>query len=83
MRDIENRFADLCTWFSYNNDRGKQVLDSEKRYAFVCKALACVIEMEGLILQELQTLNRRTVDGYTAIHMPGGASIRGEVHRED
>lgn len=82
MREIETKFADLCTWYIYNYNRGRQVIDSEKRYAFVCKALSCVIEIQGMMLEEMQRLNRRTTDGYARIPMPGGRSIRGEVSRD-
>jgi hypothetical protein len=81
VRTIERSFDDLCTWYIGNHERGAHVIDSQKRYEFVCKALSCVIEMQGLLLQELQILNNRTANGY--IRMPGGRSIRGEVRRGD
>jgi hypothetical protein len=79
MQEIERRFGDLCTWFIHNHERGDKIVDSAKRYDFLCRALSNVIEMQGLLLQEMQRLNNRTVDGY--IRMPGGTSIRGEVSR--
>lgn len=83
MREIEQKFAWLCTWFIHNHERGAHVIDSQKRYEFVCTALSCVIEMQGMLLQELQIVNRRTTDGYARIRMPGGRSIAGEVRHGD
>ena len=80
MREIEQKYDDLCRWFIYNNARGKQVIDSAKRYEFMCAALSCVIEMQGMLVHELQILNNRTVNGY--IRMPGGRSIPAEVRRD-
>lgn len=79
MREIERKFGDICTWYIHNHERGEKIIDSAKRYDFICRALSNVIEMQGLLLQEIQRLNHRTVDGY--IRMPGGRSIRGEVAR--
>jgi hypothetical protein len=80
MREIERKFGDICQWYIGNHERGSGILDSQQRYDFVCRALANVIEMQGLLLQEIQRLNHRTVDGF--IRMPGGRSIRGEVSRD-
>lgn len=82
MRELEQRYADVCQWFIGNNNRGLGILDSPQRYDFVVKTLSCVMELQGLLLHELQILNRRSVDGFQRIEMPGGASIRGEVRHE-
>jgi hypothetical protein len=81
MREIEQQFANICTWFIGNHNRGLGIVDSAKRYEFIVKALSNVIEMQGLLLQEIQRLNHRTANGF--IQMPGTRrSIRGEVERD-
>jgi hypothetical protein len=83
MREIEQRFYNFCCWYNGNVERGEHILDSAKRYDFVCKALSNMAELQGMMLQELQRLNRRTTEGFTAIQMPGTRrSMRGEVSRD-
>lgn len=83
MRELEQRFYNFCRWYNGNVERGEHILDSAKRYDFVCKALSNMAELHGLMLQELQRLNRRQTDGFTAITMPGTRrTIRGEVRRD-
>ena len=81
MREVEEKIHYLSQWFEHNHQRGAQVVDSANRYAFICKALACVIEVQGLIVQELQLLNRRQVSG--VIRLPGGRTIPGQVRTDE
>lgn len=82
MRELEERFQDWCQWQIGNCMRGEKIVDSAKKYEFLVKSIHGNLELIGMLIAELQKLNRRSTDGFTRIPMPGGRSIRGEVSRD-
>ena len=82
MRELEERFQAWCQWQIGNCMRGEKIVDSEKKYEFLVKSIHGNLELIGMLIAEVQKLNRRSVDGFTRIEMPGGRTIRGEVSRD-
>lgn len=80
MKDLEERFQAWCQWQIGNCRRGACIVDSAKKYEFLVKSIHGNLELMGMIIEELQRLNRRATEGFTKIEMPGARrSIRGEV----
>jgi hypothetical protein len=77
MNELEERFDLWCQWWIGNARRGAQVVDSAKRYEFLTKTNTGLLELIGLIINELQRLEHRDVQHYGEIVMPSGATIRG------
>jgi hypothetical protein len=82
MRDLEERFQAWCQWQIGNCMRGEKIVDSAKKYEFLVKSIHGNLELIGMLIAEVQKLNRRYVDGFERIDIPGGRSIRGEVSRD-
>lgn len=73
-RDTEEAHNDFAQWFEHNYGRNS-IVDHEKRYQFLVKAIQCLAAVNAHLIMDIQQLEDRG----TPLYLPSGLRYTGDL----